>query len=107
MVHPTTFTKNRDRLLNEQLMGRFLEKLKAAPKVKPLLSNEQFAVDGTLLQAWASHASLELIDGKDDPPPPPTVQGEGFGETKTGKKRAKSLLKNPPIPAKMGQPPTL
>jgi len=32
--HPTTFTKNRERLLNEQVMGRFLEKLMAAPEVK-------------------------------------------------------------------------
>jgi len=65
--HPTTFTKNRERLLNEQVMGRFLEKLMGAPEVKPLLSDEHFSVDGTLLQAWASHASLERIDGKEDP----------------------------------------
>jgi transposase len=87
--HPTTFTKNRDRLLNEQVMGKFLEKLMAAPEVKPLLSNEHFSVDGTLLQAWASHASLERIDGEDDPPPPPSGPGEGFGAAKDGRKRAK------------------
>jgi transposase len=68
--HPTTFTKNRELLLNEQIM-------------------EHFSVDGTLLQAWASHASLERIDGKDDPPPPPSGPGEGFGQPKGGKKRAK------------------
>ena len=34
--HPTTFTKNRERLLNEQVMGRFLDKLMGAPEVKPL-----------------------------------------------------------------------
>ena len=66
--HPTTFTKNRERLLNEQVftkrsevgrrpLGRFLEKLMAAPEVKPLLSDEHFSVDGTLLQAWASCAA--------------------------------------------------
>ena len=65
--HPTTFTKNRERLLNEQIMERFLEKLMGAPEVKPLLSDEHFSVDGTLLQAWASHASLERIDGEEDP----------------------------------------
>jgi len=32
--HPTTFTKNRERLLNDDVMGRFLEKLMAAPEVK-------------------------------------------------------------------------
>ncbi len=98
--HPTTFTKNRERLLNEQVftkrsevgrrpLGRFLEKLMAAPEVKPLLSDEHFSVDGTLLQAWASHASLERIDGQDEPPPPPSGPGEGFGQPKEGKKRAK------------------
>ena len=70
-------------------MERFLEKLMAAPEVKPLLSDEHFSVDGTLLQAWASHASLERIDGQDDPPPPPSGPGEGFGQPKNGKQRAK------------------
>ena len=60
-----------------------------APEVKPLLSDEHFSVDGTLLQAWASHASLERIDGQDDPPPPLSGPGEGFGSPKAGKKRAK------------------
>ena len=60
-------------------MGRFLEKLMGAAEVKPLLSNEHLSVDGTLLQAWASHASLERIDGEDDPLPPPAGPGEGFG----------------------------
>ncbi len=70
--HPTSFTKNPDRLLNEELMARFLELLLASPAVKPLLSSEHFSVDGTLLRAWASHSSLERIDGSDDDPPPPS-----------------------------------
>ncbi|KAF0654668.1 transposase [Cyanobium sp. Copco_Reservoir_LC18] len=87
--HPTTFTKNRDRLLNEELMARFLELLLAAPEVKPLLSSEHFSVDGTLLRAWASHSSLERIDGIDDDPFPPS-SGKGFGAVPAkGKKRAK------------------
>jgi transposase len=60
--HPTTFTKNRDRVLNEELMAKFLEVLLAAPEVQPLLSSEHFSVDGTLLRAWASQSSLERID---------------------------------------------
>ena len=79
--HPTTYTPtkaearawrshwNRERLLNEDIMGECLEKLMDAPEVKPLLSDEHFSVDGTLLQAWASHASLERIEGQEDPPP--------------------------------------
>jgi len=87
--HPTSFTKNRDRLLNEELMVRFLELLLASPEVKPLLSSEHFSVDGTLLRAWASHSSLERIDGIDDDPPPPSG-GNGFGSTSAkGRKRAK------------------
>ncbi|NDC35177.1 MAG: IS5 family transposase, partial [Synechococcaceae bacterium WB9_2_112] len=86
--HPTTFTKNRDRLLNEELMAKFLELLLATPEVKPLLSSEHFSVDGTLLRAWASHSSLERIDGLDDDPPP-SSGGKGFGGASGGKKRAK------------------
>ncbi len=89
VLHPTTFTKNRDRLLNEELMAKFLELLLAAPEVKPLLSSEHFSVDGTLLRAWASHSSLERIDGLDDSPPPPSG-GKGFGGSgNAGRKRAK------------------
>ncbi len=58
------YTKNRERLLNDEVMGTFLETLMAAPEVKPLLSNEHFSVDGTLLQAWVFNASLERIDGE-------------------------------------------
>ena len=87
--HPTTFTKNRDRLLNEELMAKFLELLLAAPEVKPLLSSEHFSVDGTLLRAWASHSSLKRIDGLVDGPPPPSGS-KGFGTpSTTAKKRAK------------------
>ena len=53
-------------------MGRFLDKLMGAPEVKPLLSDEHFSGDGTLLKAWASHASVERVDEEDDPPPPPS-----------------------------------
>ncbi|KMM17419.1 IS5 family transposase [Synechococcus sp. GFB01] len=87
--HPTTFTKNRDRLLNEELMAMFLELLLASPEVMPLLSSEHFSVDGTLLRAWASHGSLERIDGIDDDPPP-SSGGNGFGSSPgKQKKRAK------------------
>ena len=53
--HSTTFTKNRERLLNEEVRDKFPEKLMGSPEVKPLLSDDHFSVDGTLLQAWASH----------------------------------------------------
>jgi hypothetical protein len=53
-------------------MAKFLELLLATPEVKPLLSSEHVSVEGTLLRDWASHSSLERIDGLDDGPPPPS-----------------------------------
>jgi hypothetical protein len=47
-----------------------------------------FSVDGSSLQALASHTSLQRNDGDEDPPLPPSVPGEGFGAPKTGKKPA-------------------
>ena len=81
--HSITFTKNRDRLLNEDLIAKFLELLLATPEGKPLLSSEHVSVDGTSLQAWASHGSLERIDDLDDELPPPSG-GRGLGSSATG-----------------------
>jgi len=89
VCNPTSFTKNRDRLLNEELMSKFLKLLLATPEVKPLLSSEDFSIDGTLLRAWAAHSWLKRIDGQEDGPPPASG-GNGFGSSASGsKKRAK------------------
>jgi hypothetical protein len=80
---PTTFTKNRERLLNDQVMGTFLMKLMGAPEIKPLLSDEQHSVDGTLLQAWGSQASLKRIDEQGDRPPRPSGPSEDFTAPKS------------------------
>jgi IS5 family transposase len=63
---PTTFTKNRDRLQNGDVFGKFMTKLLNHPQVAPLLSDEHFSVDGTLIEAWASHKSFKPKDGGDD-----------------------------------------
>src|SRR5476649_1926252 len=63
---PTTFTKNRDRLQNGDIFMKFMSKLLNHPQVKPLLSDEHFTVDGTLIQAWASQKSFRPKDGSDD-----------------------------------------
>jgi len=63
---PTTFTKNRDRLQEGDVFEKFMTKLLNHPQVKPLLSNEHFSVDGTLIEAWASHKSFRPKDGSDD-----------------------------------------
>src|SRR5205823_902263 len=62
----TVFTKNRDRLQNGEVFAKFMVKLL---QVKPLLSDEHFSVDGTLIQAWASQKSFRPKDGSDDQRP--------------------------------------
>src|SRR5438874_11886561 len=62
----TTFTKNRDRLQRGDVLRKFMERLLDHSKVKPLLSDEHFSVDGTLIEAWASHKSFQPKDGSDD-----------------------------------------
>jgi transposase len=66
----TVFTKNRDRLLAGEIAAKFLRAVLAQPKVKALLSDEHFSVDGTLLQAWASMKSFRPKDGSGEPPAP-------------------------------------
>ena len=66
----TTFTKNRDRLLEGDMAAQFLAAVLSQDKVKRLLSSEHFTVDGTLLEAWASLKSFRPKDGSGDPPDP-------------------------------------
>jgi transposase len=69
----STFSKNRDRLLEGDVARRFLAAVVSQPRVKALMSDEHFSVDGTLIQAWASHKSFQP---KLDPPNNDTP-GEG------------------------------
>ncbi len=66
----TVFTKNRDRLLASDIARGFLAAILVDPKVKPLLSDEHFSVDGTLIEAWASMKSFRPTDGGGEPPTP-------------------------------------
>ena len=67
---PTSFGKNRDRLLAGDVARKFLVAIVAHPKVKRLLSTEHFSVDGTLIEAWAAIKSFRPRDGSGDPPAP-------------------------------------
>jgi len=64
----TVFTKNRDRLLQGDIARVFLAAILADPAVVPLLSDEHFPVDGTLIEAWASMKSFKPKDGTGEPP---------------------------------------
>jgi transposase len=64
----STFSTNRDRLLDGDIAAKFLAAVLAQPRVKRLLSSEHFSVDGTLIEAWASLKSFKpkAPDGADD-----------------------------------------
>ena len=70
--HPTTFTKNRDRLLAGDVAAAFFDAVQAHARAAGLLSDEHFTVDGTQLEAWASLKSFQCRDAaKSDPPDDP------------------------------------
>lgn len=66
----STFSKNRDRLLDADVAAKFLEAVLRHAKVKRFLSDDHFSVDGTLVEAWASLKSFRAKDGSDEPPSP-------------------------------------
>jgi len=77
----TTFTKNRDRLMDADVAKEFLAQVVEQARVQGWTSDEHFTVDGTLLEAWASLKSFQRKDSKDklpkDDPGNPTVNFHG------------------------------
>src|SRR5271170_382750 len=67
----TTFTKNRDRLLEAAVAKEFLAQVVERAREAGLVSDEHFTVDGTLLEAWASLKSFQPKDKRDAPPDDP------------------------------------
>jgi transposase len=61
---PTVFSKNRDRLLNQEIARSFFRRV--VERAKDLMSDEHFSVDGTLIEAWASQKSFQRKDGGTD-----------------------------------------
>ena len=59
----TTFSKNRDRLLDGEVARRFLAVVVEQARRRGLLSDDHFSVDGTLIEAWASIKSFRPKDG--------------------------------------------
>ena len=94
------FTKNRDRLLEGEIAA-------AVPaggagqtaQVKPLLSDEHFSVDGTLIEAWASMKSFRPKDGRDEPPAPGRNGERDFhGEKRRNDTHASTTDPRPAVP---------
>jgi transposase len=71
----TVFTKNRERLLEGEIAGKFFEQVIKTAQQHGLLSDEHFTVDGTLLEAWANRRSFHE---KKEPP----ERGSGYGGQK-------------------------
>lgn len=65
----SVFSKNRDRLLEHEVIESFFTEVMALADKRNLLSKEHFSVDGTLIQAWASQKSFRPKDGADDQTP--------------------------------------
>jgi len=86
---PTVFTKNRDRLLTTETSRKVMAAILAHREVAPLLSDEHFSVDGTLVKAWASMKSFQPKadatppddEGPGDPPVPDTAPKTEPAET--------------------------
>jgi len=66
----TTFTKNRTRLLKAAVADEFFAAVVDQARLRRYLSSDHFSVDGTLLEAWASHKSFKPKDG---PPSEPSA----------------------------------
>src|SRR5262249_27410529 len=60
------FSKNRDRLLNQEVAQKFFQRVLG--QAKPYLSDEHFTVDGTLIEAWASQKSFQKKEDGDGKP---------------------------------------
>jgi transposase len=65
----TTFSKNRERLLEHEVADEFFAAVVRQAKLRRYVSSEHFSVDGTLLKAWASHKSFKPKDGPPTEPP--------------------------------------
>ena len=85
----SVFTKNRERLQQGDVFQKFMTKLLHHPQVQPLLSDEHFSVDGTLIEAWASHKSFQPKDGS----------GDGDGADFHGQKRSNDSHESTSDPA--------
>jgi transposase len=85
---PTVFTKNRQRLMDHDVAGKFFREVVAQARASHLMSSEHFTVDGTLIEAWASLKSFKPKDQKGRKLPPddrgnPTVDFRGQKRSNT------------------------
>ena len=93
--HPTTFTKNRDRLLAGQVAATFFDAIGRQARAAGLLSDGHFTVDGTQLEAWASLKSFRPRTGRRGRRPmtpgirPSTFMASAGATTRTSRRRTR------------------
>jgi hypothetical protein len=103
------FTKNRERLIAGDIAAQFMAAVLNQGRVKTLLSDDHFSVDGTLIEAWASMKSFRPKDGSGEPPAPGRNGERDFhGETGSNETHASATdpdarlyRKGPGQPAKL------
>jgi transposase len=83
----STFSKNRDRLLNSEIATGFFQSIREQARQKKLMSDEHFTVDGTLLEARASMKSFKPKDASDGNGPSRSGQGRNPTVDFRGQKR--------------------
>ena len=71
----STFSKNRRRLLEADVADEFFAAVVRQAKLRRYTSSDHFSVDGTLLEAWASHKSFKPKDNPPGDPPGAAVPG--------------------------------
>ena len=91
----SVFSKNRDRLLDHAVVERFFTEVMQLADKRQLLSKEHFSVDGTLIQAWASHKSLVRTAATT---PVPAVAGATRWPTGRASRAAMTRTRARPIP---------
>lgn len=94
----SSFSKNRQRLLQHEVAHRFFQEVVAEAKRRRLLSQDHFTVDGTLLEAWASVKSFRT---KEDEDPAPGVGGRDVEVNFKGEKRSNQTHRSTTDPEAM------
>jgi transposase len=97
----STFTKNRDRLLEGEIAARFLGAVLAQKRVIRLLSTRHFSADGTLIAAWASLKSFKEHGGGDGDPPGGGGSGRNADVDFKGAKRSNATHRSTTDPEAM------
>lgn len=94
---PTVFTKNRDRLLSTEMSRKIMAAILAHRLVAPLLSDDHFSVDGTLVKAWAS---MKSVQPRTSETPPDDEAGDppGLGIPATDPSALTVAAKTDPMP---------